>query len=217
VIHLPFLSDDSAERAQFLKLFVQLGIWGFILLGIGECRAYGMGMIDPIGLALLLLLNLPVLFLISLVWFHFIGTTALGFSHAVYGGGNLPPAPAHSGSESLAARGLYREAAEAFNALIRQNPADNLARIKLAELHRRHLGEPDEAERLLQEVRASRPEPRHEFLAANLLLELHQSTGRRDRLMVELARFADRYRGTRAGQDAARRLREMKEEMRQGE
>jgi hypothetical protein len=49
-------------------------------------------------------------------------------------------------------------------------------------------------------------------MAANLLIELHRGTGRRDRLLVELARFADRYKGTRAGKHAAMALREMKQE-----
>ena len=51
------------------------------------------------------------------------------------------------------------------------------------------------------------------MLVANLLIELYRGTGQRGRLMMELARFADRYRGTRPGTEAARTLREMKAEL----
>ena len=48
------------------------------------------------------------------------------------------------------------------------------------------------------------------FRAHNGLIDLHTKTGRNDRLKVELARFADRYRGSPPGQEAARRLSELK-------
>lgn len=218
MIRLPFRSTDAVERGQFLKFLVQFGIPAFLLLTIGELRAWGLGMIGTAGLVLLVVLNVPAIVLFSGLAFGLIERTATGLAHTMLGAGNLKPEPAHSSSESLAARGLYREAVQAFRARIAEVPDDNLARIKLAEIHRAHLDEPDEAERLYLEVRRQHPDPRHEFLATNLLIELYRGTGRRDRMMVELARFADRYRGTRAGRDAARALREMKEELtRRGE
>jgi hypothetical protein len=41
-------------------------------------------------------------------------------------------------------------------------------------------------------------------------MDLYRRTGRRDRLMVELARFAARFRGTTAGDAARRELAELK-------
>ncbi len=214
MIRIPFRSPDAAERAQFLKLFVKLLGPAYFLLAVGEVLAYGKDWIGPATLVLLLIANVPALLLLSGLWFSVIDTAATGIANTLYAGGNLPTSPAHSGAESLVARGMYREAAGAYSAHLVRHPTDNLARIKLAEIHRQHLREPEVAERLFHEVRRNRPEPKDEFLASNLLMELHRSTGRRDRLMVELARFADRYKGTRAGKDAARTLREMKEEMR---
>ena len=60
------------------------------------------------------------------------------------------------------------------------------------------------AEALYKEVRARSPAPREEATAANGLIDLYRRTGQRGRLLGELARFAERYRGTAAG-DAARR------------
>src|SRR5207302_1489800 len=58
------------------------------------------------------------------------------------------------------------------------------------------------------------PPPRRQFTATNALIDLYRRTGRRDRLTVELARFAERYRGTPHGEAAARELKELKAEAR---
>jgi hypothetical protein len=63
---------------------------------------------------------------------------------------------------------------------------------------------------LYQEVRRLQPDPRQELRAANGLIDLYRRTGRRERLGAELARFAARYRGTAAGDAAARELNELK-------
>jgi hypothetical protein len=42
------------------------------------------------------------------------------------------------------------------------------------------------------------------------LIDVYRREGNRGRLMVELARFAERYRGSAAGDAAARELMEMK-------
>jgi len=215
MIRIPLSRVDAADRAQFLQFCVRFGVPAYVLLAIGEFTARGRGWIGPWTLFVLLGLNLPVIVVWSGVMYSMIERTAESFSRTVLGAGNLPPDPAHSGLESLVARGLYREAVDAFQRFLTAHPGDNLARIKLADLHRTYLGEPEAAERLYLEVRHSRPDPRHEFLAWNLLMELYRSMGRKDRLLVELARFADRYRGTRPGRDAARALKEMKAEMQQ--
>jgi hypothetical protein len=212
MIRFPLSSTDAAERAHFLKLFAWLFGPAYVILGVVEVFAFVKEWIGPGTLVLLLIGNIPVLFLLAGVLFASIEWSATGIANTLYAGGNLPASPAHSGMESLVARGMYREAAGAYSAHLVRHPADNLARIKLAEVHRAHLGEPEVAERLLQEVRRNRPEPRDEFMAANLLIDLHRNTGRRDRLLVELARFADRYKGTQAGKHAAIALREMKQE-----
>ncbi|HSB55594.1 MAG TPA: hypothetical protein VLD58_14640 [Gemmatimonadales bacterium] len=208
----PLTSDDSAERAQFLKLLTWFAPTGFILLTLGETLGFAQGRYGGAVYAGLLLLNLPILFLMSLLLFWLITRSASGLAWIVYSTGDLTPDPAHSAFESLVARGFYPEAADAYRAHLAACPGDHLARIKLAAICREHLGDPAGAERLYLEVRRAQPTPRLEFLVGNLLIELYRAEGRHDRLVVELARFADRWKRTRAGREAARALRALKEE-----
>jgi hypothetical protein len=211
----PGLSDvDAADRAQFLKLFIYLLPYaGFVLLA-GEFLAYGKGWIGGWTLLVLILLTVPAIYVFARILFLFMDQSARTFTNVVMAGGNLPPDPAHSSFESLAVRGFYTEAAEAYRQHLTQKPADHLARVKLADLYLRHLNDPDGAERLYLEIRKGQPSPREDRLASNLLIELYRKIGKKDRLMVELARFAQSYPGTRAAEDAARTLQQMKEELR---
>lgn len=203
-------SLDAAERGQLLRLAVLTGIPALFLLSLLDVAFFARGQIGPGLLLLLLLLNLPITALIVLVVWRLIGGTSRGLVQMALGAGNLPPEPQHSGIESLVARGFYREAADAYRAHLMSTPADNAARLKLAALEQQHLQHPAVAERLYLEVRANHPTPRQDTLATNLLIELYRSTGQRGRLMTELARYAARHRGTRAGEDAGRALRELK-------
>lgn len=207
-------SHDSAERAQFLKLFINLLPPAFILLAGGEGLAYAKGWIGGWSLLILILLDVPLIYLLSYFMFHMMDRGATGISNMVLAAGNLPPDPAHSSFESLTARGFYAEAVEAYRAHLVEKPGDNLARVKLADLYVRHLNNVEAAEQLYLEIRRGKPSPKEDRLASNLLIELYRKTGRRDRLMVELGRFAEQFKGTRAAEDAARTLHEMKEEIR---
>ncbi|MBK6421076.1 MAG: hypothetical protein IPI38_13660 [Gemmatimonadetes bacterium] len=212
MIRTPLSATDAADRAQFLSLFIRVLIFGLPLLMAGEAAGMGRGWYGGGTLLVIYVLNIPLVFLATGLLFGLMERAASGFTQTVLGGGNIPPDPAHSGYESLVARGFYREAAEAYSAHLVAHPTDNLARVKLAEVHRAHLGAPEAAERLYLEVRRSAQSPREEVLVANLLIELYRATGQRGRLMSELARFAERYRGTRGGAEAARALQEMKRE-----
>lgn len=205
-------SVDAAERALLLRLGVLIGIPALFLLSLFDVGLFARGQIGPGVLLLLLALNIPITLLLVFAAWRLIGGVSAGLVQMLLGAGNLPPDPQHSGLESLVARGFYREAAEAYRAHLAAAPGDNAARIKLAEVEYRFLENPAAAERLYLEVRARHPTPREEQLTTNLLIELYRSTGQRGRLMAELARFAARYRGTRAGEDAARALRDLKED-----
>jgi len=209
----PLFSDDSGDKTQFLKLFVRTAVPGLPILAMGEAYGIARGWYGGSVFLILLLLDLPLIFALSTVLWLAMEGTARGFAHTVLGAGNLTPDPAHSGCESLVARGFYPEAADCFRAMIAEHPRDDLARIKLAQVYRDHLADPSAAETLLVEVRSHATDPRQAVMAANLLIELYRATGRKDRLMVELARFADRYKGTRAASEASRTLREMKQQL----
>jgi hypothetical protein len=208
----PLTSVDAAERAQIIRLGVLLGIPALFLLSLLDLAFFARGQIGPGLLLALLLLNLPLtLVIVYGVWWAISGYSR-GLVQVLLGAGNLAPDPQYSSQESLVARGFYREAAEAYRSHLLASPNDHAARIKLAAVEFQHLNNPAAAERLYLEVRAGRPDPRHDAMATNLLIELYRTTGQRGRLMTELARYAARHRGTRAGENAARALREMKAE-----
>jgi tetratricopeptide (TPR) repeat protein len=135
-----------------------------------------------------------------------VGGMSRGLVGLLTAAGNLPGDASFSLQESLIARGRYREAARAFAAHLARAPEDDAARLALAELSARHLGDPASAERLYREVLARQGSDGARWKAGNGLIDLFRATGQRGRLMVELARFADRYRGTPAGTAARREL-----------
>lgn len=208
----PLTDFDSADRALFLKLYIRILLIGgpLLLVIIGGAMANGW---IPIWLGIILMILDPgIVYLIARAVFWLIDRGATGFTRMVYAGGGHPLAPPHSAIETLEVRGFYREAAEGWRLHLQQFPEDNQARFKFATLCRMHLDREDEAEGVLLEVRRSNPTEAEERQASNLLIDLFHATGQFDREIVELARFADRYRGTKAGSDAAARLRELKQE-----
>jgi tetratricopeptide (TPR) repeat protein len=130
----------------------------------------------------------------------------------LYSAGDIPPPRTYTRQDVLIVRGKYREAAEYFRDHLTIEPDDNEARLRLADILEKHLNDPAGSERLYLEVRGANPDRGHEMRAANGLIDLYRKQGRRDRLLVELARFADRYRGTGGADAAARLLRELKAE-----
>ena len=212
MIENPLSSEDAAERTQFLHFALRAGPPVYFLLCAAAYFLLSNGRIGGGLFLLLLLLNVPITIGMVLGVWRLIEGTARGFTKMVYAGGNLPPTPEHSAHESLVARGFYAEAIAAYRAHVAEHPGDNLARLKLAAVYRDHANDPLAAEQLFLEARRNQPTAQEEVFASNMLIELYRTTGRRDRLRVELARFADRYRGTRGGRAAAELLREIRAE-----
>jgi len=160
----------------------------------------------------LLILNVPITIAGIFAVHRVVGATSTGLVKAIFAAGDIPPPPTYPRQDVLIARGQYAEAADYFRDHIRIEPGDHEARLQLAHLLETRLpgAGHDEAERLYQEVRRLQPDPRQEMRAANGLIDLYRRVGRHDRMRVELARFADRYRGTAAGDAAARELNALK-------
>ena len=197
---------DAVARVDTLRAIVWMAPAVFIILALAEFKAVGAG---P-TFFWLLLLNVPLIAALIFVLLRVTQGIAAAWSRLVLAGGDIPPAPSFSYEESLVIRGRPDEAADAFRAHLETHPDDLDARLALADVLRLHLGDPAGAERQYLEVRAGKPNPRQEALASNQLIDLYHATGQRGRLLVELARFADRYPETRAGREARRRLEGMK-------
>jgi len=119
--------------------------------------------------------------------------------------------PAYARQETHITRGEYRQALESFRDHLVVEPHDHEARLRLAFLLESRFADDAGAEALYKEVQSRRPSPREEAAATTGLIDLYRRTGRRDRLIVVLARFAELYGGTQAGAAAARELAELKQ------
>lgn len=202
---------DSAELAHRLRVFVWLGCSAFLMLAAVEFRRYG----ASLTFLLLLFLNIPFLTLVGSLLLWAVNRAARSWVDTVSGAGNITPAVSFSFQESLIIRGRYAEAAESFRSHLAANRADNDARLALAKLCADHLNDAAAAERLYLEVRRNLPTPRQESMASNQLIDLYRATGDTGRLKIELAKYAERYAGTRAGAEAKRMLTELKEDGRE--
>jgi len=199
---------DSGERMNRLRVIGWLGPAVFLMLTLAEWKTFGFG---PI-LLLLMVLNIGIIALLGFLLLRGIDLGARGWVGMVSGAGNIEPAASFSAQETLIIRGRFSEAETAFLAHLADHPQDHDARLALADLYRRHLDKPQEAERLYLHVRQNRPTGKQEATASNQLLDLYRLTGQRGRLMAELARYAERYGGTRAGAEARKALDQMKQE-----
>ncbi len=209
---MPALSADLAERAQLLKIAVWFGPAAFIMLtGLWFFLA-NQGTIPAWVAVVMTVLDIPLVVVGVLAIHHATSRASSGFVNMLYAVGDIAPPRTYPRQDVMIVRGQYREAAEYFRDHLIVEPEDNEARLRLADLLEHHLNDPAEAERLYLEVRRLQPEPGHEVRAANGLIDLYRKQGRRDRLKVELARFADRYPGTAGAAAAARLLRELKAE-----
>ena len=162
--------------------------------------------------ALLIILDLPLIALGILGIHAFTNRAARGLVHGIYAVGDIPPPRSYPRQDVMIVRGQYREAAEYFGDHLTVEPDDNEARLRLADLLEKHLNDLAGAERLYVEVRGRQPTRGEEVRAANGLIDLYRKQGNRERLLVELARFRDRYPGTPGAEAAARLLSDLKAE-----
>ena len=210
----PLKDVDSAERAYLLKVAVFFGPPCFVMLSMAWYFCQRQGWISGGVFLLLLVLNVPLTIAGIFAIHRAAGVTSTGLVKTIFAAGDIPPPRTYPRQDVLIVRGQYAEAADYFRDHIRIEPTDHEARLQLAHLLETRLEGYDEAERLYQDVRRMQPDPRQEMRVGNGLIDLYRRMGRSDRLRVELARFADRYGGTAAGDAAARQLSELKADSR---
>lgn len=203
---------DAADRAQLLRVAVLFGPPCFIMLSVLWYFLSTKGAIPGWLVPLLVLLNLPLTGGGILLIHRATSGAATGFVRSLLSAGDIPPPRTYPNQEVLIAQGRYAEAADYFRDHLTIEPEDHAARLLLARLLETRLGDDAGAERLYLEVRNAGLPPREAGAATNGLIDLYRRTGRRDRLKMELARYADRYGGTAAGEAAARELKALKAE-----
>ena len=147
----------------------------------------------------------------GLAMYGAIGAAAGGLIRMLTGAGNLPPAPSFSYQEALVMQGRHQEAVDAYRSHLASHPADHDARLALATLLAGPIARHGDAEREYLAVRSGGTNEKQQLIASRALIDLYAATGQRGKQMAELSRFAERYRGTVAGNAAKRVLAELKE------
>jgi tetratricopeptide (TPR) repeat protein len=204
---------DSVDVVQLFRVAVYFGPACFAMLTLSWYFMLERGWISSFVFVLLLLANVPITIAGVIAIHRTVTLTAKGFAKTVLAGGDIAPPPTYPRQDVLIVRGQYAEAADCFRDHLTIEPGDHDARLRLAQLLETYLKGYDEAERLYLEIRRGQPpaNPRQEMQAANGLIDLYRKRGRTDRLKIELARFVDRYRGTKFANGAARELKQLKD------
>lgn len=203
---------DIVERTQLLKIAVWFGPAVFIMLSAAWGGLYIRGAIPGWLCGLLIVLELPLIVFGILGIHAFTNRASQGLVHGIYAVGDIPPPRSYPRQDVMIVRGQYQEAADYFRDHLTVEPGDNEARLRLADLLEQRLDDFAGAERLYLEVRGHEPNRGEEMRASNGLIDLYRKQGNRERLLVELARFRDRYPSTSGAEAAARLLNELKSE-----
>src|SRR5574341_530916 len=189
-------SVDARDRADLLRIAVWFGGPCFVLLTLLWFFFLWNEWIGRGVFVLLLVLNVPLAAIGTFVINMVVAGASSGLVRTIYSAGDIPPPRTYPRQDTLIIRGAYAEAADYFRDHLTIEPDDHEARLRLADLLERHLGDAGGAERLYLEVRNGNPDRGQELRAANGLIDLYRKQGRRDRLMVELVRFAEVFRGS---------------------
>lgn len=206
------LSEHLGERyLMMLTVVLCVGSLTMMSAAVGFFL-YWKGEVSLLAGAGILLLGPPIGLGLAALVLRVTTAASLGLVTAMTGAGNIKRSPTYSYEESLAARGKYAEAAEAYRVRVADQPNDLDARLALASLCRDHLDDPAAAERIYLEVRELGPSSRQEFAVGNALIDLYRATGQAGRELTELARFAGRFGDTEAGARARAALRRIKTE-----
>jgi hypothetical protein len=204
-------SADLGDRAQLLRVVVWFAPACFIILtALWVWLCVIQRVLPGWLLPVLLVANVPLTAAGVVLIYRGTTATAVGFARTVLAAGDIAPPPSYPRQDVLIARGQYTEAVAYFRDHLTVEPEDSDARLRLADLLERHVKDYAGAEREYLDVRRRAQDVRHEMMAANGLIDVYRRMGNRGRLMVELARFAERYQGSAAAAAAARELTELK-------
>ena len=208
--------SDPTDALRLMRVVVLFGCSCFIILSFLWYFMLEKGWISPLAFVFLLILNLPITAAAVVFVHRTVGNVSVFMVKTIFADGDIPPPPTYPRQDVLIVQGKYAEAAEWFRDHIRVEPDDHEARLRLAMLLETHLKGYAEAEQLLLKIRNATPpgDARQQMQASNHLIDLYRKTGRTDRLIVELARFVDRYRGSPQAVGAARELKELTSEWR---
>lgn len=201
---------DSAARARMVRA------------GVGAAPGAGLGLIAGLramalsdsSLAILypfigLLVGAAVVFFVVVLISETGGK--IGSTLHLPSGRTTPRKAEHSHAQSLAVRGAYSEAVDAYELLVVEHPKDSEPYIQLARLLRDHLDDLERAVRWFRRaLRDSEVSSGKEILILREIVEIYtHRLGEPARAGPYLARIAEKYPDTPDGQWAERELQEL--------
>ena len=132
--------------------------------------------------------------------------------------GAPPRKSEHSRAEAMAAAGRYEEAITEFELAVAEDPSDPTPYLRIARIHRDHLGRLEDAVRWFRRALRESQAPRGTaILARKELIELFtHRMGAPERALPELARMAAELAGSPEAEWAASELREIKARLSEG-
>jgi len=203
---------DARDVASLLRITFWFAPVCILILSFVWYYFWYRGSISGVQFGILLVVDFPLAGIGVLLINSFASRYSAGQADTIPALGERARPAEYVRQEALIARGEYREAAEYFRDHLVVEPGDNEARLRLALLLETRLADDAGAEALYKEVQSHQPTAREEASATNGLIDLYRRLGRKDRLIVELARFAERHSGSVPGEAARRELLELKSE-----
>jgi len=207
------LRRDSAARAQLIQTVVWLSPVFWIALWLVARVLRDGGQISAEGYTWLLRLNVLVALFLGMFAARIFRLVAEALARTVSAGGSLKPEASFSLEESMIARGNIDSARATLTARLTGGAEDPAVQLRLADLESRLAHDPVAAERWYLAARKGPCDDRQRAAIANGLIDVYRASHQTGRLMVELARFAEAYPGTRAAEDARRELQELKRDI----
>ena len=201
---------DSAEQAQLLRIALLLG-GPALIISTGAlyfvCSRFHLP--DAIFVAGLILL-LPATWGLILLVESAVSQGASGVVIALHAGHTAPRLPGFSRQEAMVAQGRLEEAAAAYRLHLAESPQDVAAWVALGRLLAGPMADAEGAEAACLQARRCAQEGNWDRIISNDLIDLYERTKQEGKLQHELARFGELRRGTKAGDAALERLRELK-------
>jgi len=205
---------DAVHRAYLLRALTWGGLPGFIIGGIaGAYVTRGMGLPALlIGVGLGGLLAGAVVVGVGVIFSEGGGAAARILL------GTTGHAPArrkeYSFAASLAARGLFDKAIEAYEKAVLDDPLDSEPYLRIGRLYRDELDRPDDAVLWFKQARREAAlSPAQDLFISGELVELYRNRmGKPEKALPELARLAEMHPGTPEEEWAKSELRRLKSE-----
>jgi tetratricopeptide (TPR) repeat protein len=205
---------DSAEQVFKFKAGFYAATAGLVLGGAaGALLAAAAGIHPLLGVLIGVPPAAAIVYGVTIFLTHRSGDVA----KIIYtpSGRSTPARRDYSFAQSLAMRGQYEEAARAYTEACEEFPDDPEPYFGLSRLFRDHLHRYEDAIRWLELARLKTAlDPGHEILAAQEIIEMYvQKLHAPRKAIPELARLAERFPDTPAGEAAQRELVELRDMM----